>query len=78
MSWLVIDMAMTHTQAKKLLTPGDEVYIVDASIIEPVKIKQIHLNCVSVMGGYLYFDDVGDEWFLTKHCAKLKAKGEQK
>lgn len=61
---------LTYRKAKELLKVGDEVYIVENGKIESLRIKQIFSDSLCVRGGFLPFDTVGEDWFLTKTMAK--------
>lgn len=66
---------MTYRQAKQLLDIGDTVYIVMGGVVVEQKIKRIHKDALAVEDGYLYFDEVGDSWWLTKKVALENAGG---
>lgn len=60
---------LTYAKAKALLTPGDTVFIIEGGQIVEQRILSIHRNSLTVEDGYLYFEDVGATWWLTKRVA---------
>ena len=57
---------ITYAKAKKLLNIGDIVYIIEGGQVVEQKIIRIHKDALAVKDGYLYFDEVGQTWWLTK------------
>jgi hypothetical protein len=55
-----------YRKAKQLLDIGDIVYIIEGGQIVELKIIRIHKDALAVQDGYLYFDEVGQSWWLTK------------
>lgn len=66
---------MTYRQAKQLLDIGDTVYIVVGGAVVEQRIIRIRKDALAVSDGYLYFDEVGDSWWLTKKVALENAGG---
>lgn len=60
---------MTYRQAKQLLDVGDTVYIVVGGVVVEQRIIRIHKDALAVSDGYLYFDEVGETWWLTRKVA---------
>ncbi len=60
---------LTYRKAKQLLDIGDVVYIIEGGQIEEQKVIRIHQDALAVQDGYLYFDEVGISWWLTKRGA---------
>lgn len=63
---------LTYRKAKELLEVGDDVYIIENGKIETLRIKRIFSDSLYVRGGFLPFDTVGEDWWLTKTIAKRK------
>ena len=63
---------ITYRKAKQLLAPGDHVYIVVDGRVEEQEIVRIHKDTLLVRDGYLYFDDAGLTWWLTRLVAQEK------
>ena len=57
---------LTYAKAKKLLNIGDIVYIIEGGRVVEQKIIRIHKDALAVKDGYLYFDEVGQTWWLTR------------
>lgn len=60
---------LTYTTAKKLLDPGDVVYIPKGGRIVECAIQSIDHDHVVTKEDCLFFDEVGGVWFLTKRGA---------
>ena len=60
---------MTYAKAKSLLSPGDTVFIIEGERIVELTVLRIHRECLSVDGGYLYYDDIRESWWLTMRGA---------
>lgn len=60
---------LTYTTAKKLLDPGDIVYIPKGKRILECSILNIEYDHVVTTEDCLFFDEVGELWFLTKRGA---------
>ena len=56
---------MTYAKAKLLPAPGDHVYIIDGWAVVALPVVKIHRDCISVPGGFLYYEDIRDLWWLT-------------
>ena len=65
---------LTYAKAKKLLDPGDHVYIIDGAVVA-LPVVKIHRDCISVPGGFLYYEDIRDLWWLTLRGATDAMKG---
>ena len=61
---------LSYRKAKQLLDIGDIVYIIERGQIVELKIIRIHQDALAVKDGYLYFDEVGETWWLTKRVAQ--------
>ena len=61
---------LTYTTAKKLLDPGDIAYIPKGGgrILE-CSVQSIQHDDVVTQEDILFFDEVGELWFLTKRGA---------
>lgn len=70
----VADM-VTYQKAKQLLDPGDQVFIIINNQVEAQTIIRIHMDSLSVQDGYLYFDDHGQTWWLTRLVAQENCLG---
>lgn len=57
---------LTYRKAKQLLDIGDAVYIIEGGRIVELKIIRIHQDALAGKDGYLYFDEVGISWWLTR------------
>lgn len=68
-------MALTYRKAKQLLGSGDQVYIIADGRVEQQKIIRIHRDSLLVQDGYLYFDDHGQTWWLTRKVAQENCIG---
>jgi hypothetical protein len=66
---------ITARQAKRLLEPGDVVYIHENCQVSTVRIRKIFADSLLVEGGYLYFADHGELWWLTRKIAEKKLLG---
>ena len=60
---------LTYTTAKKLLDPGDIVYVPKGGQILECSIQSIQRDHVVTNEDCLFFDEVGELWFLTKRGA---------
>lgn len=61
---------ITYNKAKQLLEPGDYVYINEGGQVVEQKVLYIHRDSLRTTDGYLYFDEHGYSWWLTKEGAK--------
>lgn len=61
---------ITQRQAKKLLSPGDCVFIIDGGKVKKQKIIKVFADSLRVEDGYLYFEEHGCDWWLTKRVAQ--------
>lgn len=61
---------ITYKKAVALIIPGDIVYSVENGKITEHKVKRIHADSLCVEDGFLYFDEHGYSWWLTKEGAK--------
>lgn len=61
---------ITQAKAKKLLSPGEDVFIREDGKIVSVKILAIYADSLRVEGGGLYYDMHGEEWWLTRKGAE--------
>ena len=66
---------MTYANAKLLLAPGDHGYIIDGGAVVALPVVKIHRDCISVLGGFLYYEDIRDLWWLTLRGATDALKG---
>ena len=66
---------ITYQKVKQLLGPGDQVYIIADGQVEEQKIIRIHMDSLLVQDGYLYFDDHGQTWWLTRLVAQENCIG---
>lgn len=66
---------LSYRKAKQLLDIGDTVYIIEGGRILELKIIRIHQDALAVRDGYLYFDEVGESWWLTKRGAQDALSG---
>lgn len=60
---------MSYREAKKLLAPGDIVYIPASGKIVRAVVVSIQRDHLITDQDNLFFDEVGSIWFLTLCCA---------
>lgn len=60
---------LTQRKAKKLLSSGEHVYTVEGGQLVNHKVKKILDNSLKVEDGVLYYDELGDTWFLSPYGA---------
>ena len=76
------NLRLTYATAKKLLYPGDEVYYIDEGRVAATKVKRIFADSLKVSEGFLPFETVSEEWWLTKRVARetleMRLRGESK
>ena len=63
---------ITPVKAWDLISVGDQVYIHDEGGVVAVTVRKVDLDHLLVDGGFLYYADHGEEWWLTKIGAKEK------
>lgn len=63
---------ITYKKAKQLLAPGDHVFIIANGQVEEQMIIRIFRDSLLVRDGYLYFDEAGQTWWLTRLVAQEK------
>lgn len=66
---------ITPLKAWELINVGDKVYIHDGGVIA-VTVQKVDVDYLLVDGGVLYYEDHGDQWWLTELVAKEKWNGE--
>lgn len=64
---------ITQRQAKKPLSAGDFVFIIDDGKVEAQEVVRVYADSIRVTDGYLYFDEHGKDWYLTKRVAQEQA-----
>lgn len=68
---------ITAAKAKALLKPGDCVYIIENRTVQTETIKAIFADSLRTTNGFLYFDEHGHNWWLTKKVAAEKTGGKR-
>lgn len=61
---------ITYLKARALLAPGDKVFIITNAQVEDQKIIWIYRDSIVVQDGWLYFEDHGQSWWLTRLVAQ--------
>ena len=68
---------ITAAKAKALLKPGDCVYIIENGAVQSETVKAILADSLRVTNGFLYFEEHGNDWWLTKKVAAENAGGKR-
>lgn len=68
---------ITYRKARALLAPDDKVFIITNGCVEEERVVRVLKNSLLTQNGSLYFDNHGQDWFLTKlvaheQCTKQK------
>lgn len=66
---------MTCRMAKKLVSPGDVVFIPAGGCIHRATVQRICQDHIVTDKDCLFYDEVGDIWFFTLRCAIEALKG---
>ena len=62
---------ITPVKAWDLISVGDKVYIHDGGVVPCIVVK-VDLDHLVTDNGWLYYDEHGENWWLTKKVAKEK------
>jgi hypothetical protein len=65
---------LTFRTARRLLAPGDVVFILLSGRIVPAQVLEICDGWIETTAAVLDFEEVGDTWFLTEIIAKEKSR----
>lgn len=66
---------MTYRMAKQLVSPGDVAFVPAGGRIHRAVVQGIYRDHIVTDKDCLFFDEVGDLWFLTLRCAVEALKG---
>ena len=66
---------MSYREAKKLLPIGDTVFIPAGGRIHRATVQGVYQDHIVTDKDCLFYDEVGDLWFLTLRCAVEALKG---